>query len=87
MDDGAELAGAAEETPSDGDFDAEQHLVDGIEVFDAGNPDGKANDLAAVNQVLLRVEVAIGRGFLGGSGNLRAIVPSTQTRARGETTN
>ena len=53
----------------------------GIEVFDVGNPDGKANDLAAVNQVLLRVEIAIGWGFLGGSGKFRAIVHSTTTGA------
>lgn len=50
----------------------------GIEVFDVGNPDGKANDLAAVNQVLLRVEVAIGWGFLGSSDKFRAIVHSTK---------
>lgn len=53
----------------------------GIEVFDVGNPDGKANDLAAVNQVLLRVEIAIGWGFLGGSDKFRAIVHSTTTGA------
>ena len=53
----------------------------GIEVFDVGNPDGKANDLAAVNQVLLRVEIAIGWGFLGGSNKFRAIVHSTTTGA------
>ena len=53
----------------------------GIEVFDVGNPDGKANDLAAVNQVLLRVEIAIGWGFLGGSDKFRAIVHSTKTGA------
>ena len=49
----------------------------GIEVFDSGNPDGGAQDLAAVNQVLLRVEVALGWGFLGGSSKFRAIVHST----------
>ncbi len=53
----------------------------GIEVFDVGNPDGKANDLAAVNQVLLRVEIAIGWCFLGGSDKFRAIVHSTGAAA------
>ena len=53
----------------------------GIEVFDVGNPDGKANDLAAVNQVLLRVEIAIGWCFLGGSDKFRAIVHSTDAAA------
>ena len=48
----------------------------GIEVFDTGNPDDGAKDLAAVNQVLLRVEIAIGWGFLGGSEKFRAIVHS-----------
>lgn len=42
--------------------------LSGIEVFDSGNPDGSTEgDLGATNKVLLRTEVALGWGFLGGA--------------------
>ena len=46
----------------------------GIEVFDSGNPDNNTEgDLGAVNKVMLRTEVAIGWGFLGGTSKFAAI--------------
>lgn len=48
--------------------------LSGIEVFDSGNPDGSdEGDLGAVNKVMLRTEVAIGWGFLGGTDKFVAI--------------
>lgn len=48
--------------------------LSGIEVFDSGNPDNSADgDLGATNKVLLRTEVAIGWGFIGGTGKFYAI--------------
>lgn len=48
--------------------------LSGIEVFDSGNPDGSTEgDLGAVNKVMLRTEVAIGWGFIGGTGKFYAI--------------
>lgn len=48
-------------------------LGDGIEVFDVGNPDGGATDLANKNEILLRVEIGISWGFLGGTDKFRYI--------------
>lgn len=48
--------------------------LSGIEVFDSGNPDGSSEgDLGAVNKVMLRTEVAIGWGFIGGTSKFYAI--------------
>ena len=48
--------------------------LSGIEVFDSGNPDNSSDgDLGATNKVLLRTEVAIGWGFIGGTGKFYAI--------------
>ena len=48
--------------------------LSGIEVFDSGNPDNSSEgDLGALNKVLLRTEVAIGWGFIGGTGKFYAI--------------
>lgn len=48
--------------------------LSGIEVFDTGNPDGSPDgDLGATNKVLLRTEVAIGWGFIGGTNKFYAI--------------
>ena len=48
--------------------------LSGIEVFDSGNPDNSdEGDLGAVNKVMLRTEVALGWGFLGGSEKFSAI--------------
>jgi hypothetical protein len=48
--------------------------LSGIEVFDSGNPDGSTEgDLGAVNKVMLRTEVAIGWGFIGGTSKFYAI--------------
>lgn len=52
--------------------------LSGIEVFDSGNPDNSAEgDLGAVNKVMLRTEVAIGWGFIGGTGKFYAITHSS----------
>lgn len=52
--------------------------LSGIEVFDSGNPDGATEgDLGAVNKVMLRTEVAIGWGFIGGTGKFYAITHAT----------
>lgn len=49
----------------------------GIEVFDTGNPDNNPEgDLSAVNKVLLRVEVSMAWGFIGGTSMFRAITHS-----------
>ena len=49
-----------------------------IEVFDSGNPDNSAEgDLGAVNKVMLRTEVAIGWGFIGGTSKFYAITHAT----------
>lgn len=48
--------------------------LSGIEVFDSGNPDNaEEGDLGAVNKVMLRTEVAIGWGFIGGTDKFYAI--------------
>ncbi len=48
--------------------------LSGIEIFDSGNPDGATKgDLGANNEVLLRTEVAIGWGFIGGTDKFSAI--------------
>lgn len=48
--------------------------LSGIEVFDSGNPDNSSEgDLGAVNKVMLRTEVAIGWGFIGGTNKFYAI--------------
>lgn len=48
--------------------------LSGIEVFDSGNPDNSTEgDLGAVNKVMLRTEVAIGWGFIGGTSKFYAI--------------
>lgn len=48
--------------------------LSGIEVFDSGNPDNSTEgDLGAVNKVMLRTEVAIGWGFIGGTNKFYAI--------------
>lgn len=53
--------------------------LSGIEVFDSGNPDNSTEgDLGAVNKVMLRTEVAIGWGFIGGTSKFYAIT-HTQT--------
>lgn len=53
--------------------------LSGIEVFDSGNPDSSLEgDLGAVNKVLLRTEVAIGWGFIGGTGKFYAINHTTE---------
>ena len=52
--------------------------LSGIEVFDSGNPDNSTEgDLGAVNKVMLRTEVAIGWGFIGGTGKFYAITHAT----------
>lgn len=52
--------------------------LSGIEVFDSGNPDNSTEgDLGAVNKVMLRTEVAIGWGFIGGTGKFHAIAHTT----------
>ena len=52
--------------------------LSGIEVFDSGNPDSSPDgDLGASNKVLLRTEVAIGWGFIGGTGKFYAISHAT----------
>ena len=52
--------------------------LSGIEVFDSGNPDNsKEGDLGAVNKVMLRTEVAIGWGFIGGTSKFYAITHAT----------
>lgn len=52
--------------------------LSGIEVFDSGNPDNSAEgDLGAVNKVMLRTEVAIGWGFIGGTSKFYAITHAT----------
>ena len=49
-----------------------------IEVSDSGNPDNSTEgDLGAVNKVMLRTEVAIGWGFIGGTGKFYAITHAT----------
>ena len=53
--------------------------LSGIEVFDSGNPDNSSDgDLGASNKVLLRTEVAIGWGFIGGTGKFYAINHATK---------
>jgi hypothetical protein len=53
--------------------------LSGIEVFDSGNPDGSTEgDLGAVNKVMLRTEVAIGWGFIGGTDKFYAITHPTK---------
>ena len=48
--------------------------LSGIEVFDSGNPDSSdEGDLGAVNKVMLRTEIAIGWGFIGGTNKFYAI--------------
>lgn len=48
--------------------------LSGIEVFDSGNPDNSPEgDLGAVNKVMLRTEVAIGWGFIGGTSKFYTI--------------
>lgn len=52
--------------------------LSGIEVFDSGNPDNSVEgDLGAVNKVMLRTEVAIGWGFIGGTSKFYAITHTT----------
>lgn len=52
--------------------------LSGIEVFDSGNPDNSdEGDLGAVNKVMLRTEVAIGWGFIGGTDKFYAIAHPT----------
>lgn len=52
--------------------------LSGIEVFDSGNPDNSAEgDLGAVNKVMLRTEVAIGWGFIGGTDKFYAVTHAT----------
>ena len=52
--------------------------LSGIEVFDSGNPDNSdEGDLGAVNKVMLRTEVAIGWGFIGGTSKFYAITHAT----------
>lgn len=52
--------------------------LSGIEVFDSGNPDNSTEgDLGAVNKVMLRTEVAIGWGFIGGTSKFYAITHAT----------
>lgn len=52
--------------------------LSGIEVFDSGNPDNSnEGDLGAVNKVMLRTEVAIGWGFIGGTDKFYAITHSS----------
>lgn len=56
--------------------------LSGIEVFDSGNPDNSAEgDLGAVNKVMLRTEVALGWGFIGGTGKFYAITHSDGSQA------
>ena len=44
-----------------------------------GNPDNSAEgDLGAVNKVMLRTEVAIGWGFIGGTSKFYAITHTTE---------
>lgn len=51
--------------------------LSGIEVFDSGNPDNSGEgDLGALNKVMLRTEVAIGWGFIGGTNKFYAITHS-----------
>lgn len=53
--------------------------LSGIEVFDSGNPDSsEEGDLGAVNKVMLRTEVAIGWGFIGGTSKFYAITHTTK---------
>lgn len=53
--------------------------LSGIEVFDSGNPDNAAEgDLGAVNKVMLRTEVAIGWGFIGGTSKFYAITHASE---------
>lgn len=53
--------------------------LSGIEVFDSGNPDNSTEgDLGAVNKVMLRTEVAIGWGFIGGTNKFYAITHATK---------
>lgn len=53
--------------------------LSGIEVFDSGNPDNSnEGDLGAVNKVMLRTEVAIGWGFIGGTNKFYAITHTTE---------
>jgi hypothetical protein len=54
-------------------------LGDGIEVFDTGNPDGGATDLAVSNEVYLRVEARLGWGMIGGYDKLRVIAHTAPT--------
>ena len=43
-------------------------------MFDSGNPDNSTEgDLGAVNKVMLRTEVAIGWGFIGGTSKFYTI--------------
>ncbi len=50
------------------------NLLSGIEVFDSGNPDNSSEgDLAAVNKVLLRTEIALAWGFIGGTDKFMSI--------------
>lgn len=52
--------------------------LSGIEVFDSGNPDNSSEgDLGASNKVMLRTEVAIGWGFIGGTDKFYAINHTT----------
>lgn len=53
--------------------------LSGIEVFDSGNPDSSdEGDLGAVNKVMLRTEVAIGWGFIGGTSKFHYITHTTK---------
>lgn len=53
--------------------------LSGIEVFDSGNPDNSdEGDLGAVNKVMLRTEVAIGWGFIGGTSKFYAITHASK---------
>lgn len=56
--------------------------LSGIEVFDSGNPDNSTEgDLGAVNKVMLRTEVAIGWGFIGGTSKFYAITHAAAAAA------
>lgn len=53
--------------------------LSGIEVFDSGNPDNSnEGDLGAVNKVMLRTEVAIGWGFIGGTNKFYAVTHASK---------
>ena len=59
--------------------------LSGIEVFDSGNPDNSLEgDLGAVNKVMLRTEVAIGWGFIGGTSKFYAITHAADTTSTTE---